>query len=181
MTKKRVRLRTIIIAMFAVMIVASLWNSLPLIKNSVHYLLDPSFGYLLKWNLYIGMIIIALLISIITSLIQKYTTDQAALKEIKEGQKKLQEEMKKFQKEGNTAKIMELQKQQFASMPEMMKLSMSSIIYTGVPFVLFFRWFDDFFTTIGNPTFFGFMNWFWFYLILLMITGGIFRKVLKIH
>ena len=88
--------------------------------------------------------------------------------------------MKKFQKEGNAVKMMELQKKQFSSMPEMMKLSMASIIYTGVPFVLFFRWFDDFFESIGDPTFLGFLSWFWFYLILLMITGGILRKILKV-
>ena len=180
MVKKQVRFRTIFIVMFAVMIIASLWNSFPLIKNAIHYILDPSFGVLLKWHLYGGMIIIALFISVVTSLIQKYATDQEALKELKKAQKKVQEEMKKFQKEGNAVKMMELQKKQFSSMPEMMKLSMASIIYTGVPFVLFFRWFDDFFESIGDPAFLGFLSWFWFYLILLMITGGILRKILKV-
>lgn len=181
MAKKQMRFRTIFIVMLLVMLVASLWNYFEWIRNSVHYILDPSFGILLNWNLHWGMLIIALFISLITTFIQKYATDQEALKELKAGQKELQKEMKKFQKEGNTSKVMELQKQQFSSMPEMMKLSMSSIVYTGIPFVLFFRWFNDYFSAIPEFRFFGFISWFWFYLILLMITGGVLRKILKVH
>ena len=85
MAKKQVSFRTILIVMFVVFLVASLWNSFPLIKNSVHAVLGPSFGVVLNWHLYGGMIIIALFISLITTLIQKYTTDQKALKELKQG------------------------------------------------------------------------------------------------
>jgi len=166
--------------MLASVLVVSLWDSVPSIKNSVHAVLNPTAGALLNWNLTIGMLVIVAVISLFTTLIQKYTTDQEALKKLKEGQKALQEEMKKFQKE-NPAKVMELQKKQFESMPKMMKLSMASIVYTGIPFILFFRWFGDFFTLMGDPKFFGFLSWFWFYLIGLMIVGSVLRKVLKVH
>ena len=166
--------------MLASVLVVSLWDSVPSIKNSVHAVLNPTAGALLNWNLTIGMLVIVAVISLFTTLIQKYTTDQEALKKLKEGQKTLQEEMKKFQKE-NPAKVMELQKKQFESMPKMMKLSMASIVYTGIPFILFFRWFGDFFTLMGDPKFFGFLSWFWFYLIGLMIVGSVLRKVLKVH
>lgn len=180
MPKKRISFRTIFIVMIITLAVASLWNSFPLIRNAVHYVLDPTFGALLNLNLYLGMIIIAIILSLITSLIQKYATDQEALKELKKKQKEIQEEMKKFQKEKNSAKVMELQKKQFEAIPETFKISMGSIVYTGVPFILFFRWFDDFFSLLPDFRFLGFLSWFWFYLILLMITGGIFRKVLKV-
>src|SRR4030042_6114527 len=68
------------------------WNKTPFIKNSVHAVLDPSIGALLSWNLTVGMIIIVFIITLITTLIQKYTTDQKALKELKEEQKLLKEE-----------------------------------------------------------------------------------------
>ena len=77
-------------------------------------------------------------------------------------------------------KMMALQKKQFALMPKQMKLSMRAIAYTGVPFILFFRWFYDFFEVLGNPKFFGFMNWFWFYLIGAIVLGAILRKKMDI-
>lgn len=175
----------IIIIMFVSLLIAGLWNSFPVIKNSVHAVLDPSAGVLLNWNLTWGMLIIVLIIALGTTIIQKYTTNQEALKELKEAQKVLQEEMRKFQKEGNTAKIMELQKQQFEFMPKMMKLSMASVVYTGIPFILFFRWFNDYFNVIEEATgvpvrFLGFLSWFWFYLIFTMIFSGFIRKWMKV-
>ncbi len=181
MVKKKIGFRTILIVMILTLVIAGLWDSLPLIRDLVHSILDPSFGTLLNWNLYLGMIIIVIFISFLTTLIQKYTTDQEALKELKEKQKRIQEEIKKFQKEGNSAKTMELQKKQFEAIPETFRLSMSSFVYTGVPFILFIRWFQDFFASAGEIRFLGFLNWFWFYLILLVLIGGILRKVLKVH
>jgi uncharacterized membrane protein (DUF106 family) len=59
---------------------------------------------------------------------------------------------------------------------------MRPLLYTAIPFVLFFRWFADYFS---NPffaafRFFGFLSWFWFYLIGSIIFSSIFRKVLKV-
>ena len=85
--------------------------------------------------------------------------------------------MKEFQ--SHPEKLMELQKKQFAMMPRQMKLSMRSIIYTGIPFILFFRWFNDYFTV--NPVkVFGFLGWFWAYLIASIIFTSIFRKVFNV-
>jgi uncharacterized membrane protein (DUF106 family) len=71
---------------------------------------------------------------------------------------------------------MELQKRQFAMMPKQMKLSMRGIAYTGIPFILFFRWFTDYFTASGNPHFWLGLSWFWFYLIFAMVFSSILRK-----
>lgn len=175
--------RTIIIVMIATMVIAFNWENWNWLKNSIHAVLDPTAGALLNWNLTIGMLFIVLLISFLTTIIQKYTTDQKALKELKDEQKKLQEEMKKHKTEPK--KMQELQKKQMEMMPKTMKLSMRSIIYTGVPFVLFFRWFDDFFKALeaadGPVRFLGFLSWFWFYLIVTMIFSSIIRKKLKIY
>ncbi len=178
MPKKEIRFRTIIIFMIASLAIAGLWDKIEIFKNSVHYVLDPSAGALLDWNLTGGMLIIVIIISLLTTIIQKYTTDQEAIKKLKVEQKALQVEMKKFK--DNQPKLVELQKKQFESMPRMMKLNMGSIVYTGVPFVLFIRWFMDYFTIAGNPKFFGFLTWFWFYLIFVLIFSGVLKKVLKV-
>jgi uncharacterized membrane protein (DUF106 family) len=168
----------IIIMMFASYLLFAFWNQIPLLKNGVHSALDPNIGVLLQWNITIGMLIVVFAITLITVLIQKYATDQKALKELREEQKLLQEEMKKFK--DNPEKIAELSKKQMEFFPRTFRLTSRSILYTGLPFILFFRWFSDFFITMGNPKFFGFMTWFWFYFISTIIFSSLLRKWLKV-
>jgi uncharacterized membrane protein (DUF106 family) len=168
----------IIIMMFASYLLFAFWDKITFLKEGVHSALDPSIGALLQWNLTVGMIIVVLAITLITTLIQKYTTDQKALKELREEQKILQEEMKKFK--DNPEKVAELSKKQMEFLPRTFKLTSRSVLYTGLPFILFFRWFSDFFTTMGNPLFFGFMTWFWFYFIFTILFSTFLRKWLKV-
>lgn len=170
--------KTLIIVMLISLGIAGLWDALPFIKNTVHSLLNPSAGWLLNWNLMIGMLILVFILSIFTVIIQKYATDQKTLKEMRKEQKLLQEEMKKYK--DDPQKVMELQKKSFEFIPKTMKLTTRSIAYTAVPLILLFRWFMDFFTELGNPKFLGFLNWFWFYLISFMIISSIIKKILKV-
>ena len=164
--------------MLASLVIAFFWDKIPTIKNTAHLILDPTAGALLNWNVTYGMILIILVISLFMTLFQKYATDQETLRELKKEQKILQEEMKKYRE--HPEKLVELQKKQFEFIPKTMKLSMRPIVFTGVPLILFFRWFMDFFTVMGNPKFFGFLSWFWFYLIVTMIFSMILRKILKV-
>jgi uncharacterized membrane protein (DUF106 family) len=168
----------LIIVMLASLVIAFFWNSFPLIKNIAHNILDPVLSPLLSWNLTGGMAILVFLITLITTVIQKYATDQKTLKEMKDEQKKLNEEMKEFK--DHPEKLMELQKKQFEFMGPMMKLSMRPMIFTGIPFILLFRWFFDYFEVLGDPKFFGFLTWFWFYLIGSIIFSSILRKIIKV-
>lgn len=172
-----------IIVMGISLVIAFAWDKIPALKNAVHAVLDPSAGALLNWNLTIGMLVIVLIINVITTIIQKYATDQEALRELKKEQKILQDEMKKYK--DHPEKVAELSKKQFAFFPKTMKLTSRAIMFTGVPFILFFRWFTDIFTTmeatIGAPVrFLGFLNWFWFYLIFTMVFSGFLRKWMKV-
>lgn len=168
----------IVLVMLATMVIAFSWNSYPPIKNTVHAVLDPTLGVFLNWHTTWGMILIVFIITLITTLVQKYGTDQETLRELRKEQKILQEEMKKYKE--HPEKLMELQKKQFEFLPKTMMLSMRTIIYTGVPFVLLFRWFYDYFSTIPEFRFFGFITWFWFYLILAMVFSGVLRKKLNV-
>lgn len=164
--------------MIASLVIAFYWDKLPWIKNSIHFVFDPSAGALLNWNLNIGMLIIVLIISVITTVVQKYATDQKTLKELRVEQKELQKQMKEFK--NHPEKMMELQKKQWTMMPKQMKLSMRAIAYTGIPFILFFRWFTDYFVTAGNPKFILGLSWFWFYLIFAMVFSTILRKQMDV-
>jgi len=148
----------LIIFMIFTLIFAGLWDKVPAIKKAIHFALDPSAGALLNWNLNLGMLIVVLIITVITRVEQK----------------DIQKQMK--ESKDHPEKVMELQKKQFAMMPKQMKLSMRAVIYTGIPFVLFFRWFNDYFIAADSPRFLLGLTWFWFYLIFAMIFSSILRK-----
>lgn len=172
--------KPVIFVMILSILIASFWDKISFLKNSIHFALDPSLGALLNLNLTFGMLVIVFIISLITTLVQKYGTDQKTLRELKKEQKILQEEMKKYR--DHPEKLAEMQKKQLEFIPRTMKLSMRPIIYTGVPFILLFRWFMDYFAlpAMEGFKFFGFLSWFWFYLIFAMVFGGILRKALKV-
>jgi len=168
-----------LIVMVLSFVIAGLWNSVPAIKNVAHFILNPTAGVLLNLNPYLGMFVIVLLITLITTLAQKYGTDQEALKRIKQEQKLLQEESKKYKE--HPEKLLELQKKQLEIIPKTFDLTMKPLIYTFIPLILFFRWFNDFFTTnLINFKFFGFLSWFWFYLIFSIVFSSVLRKYLKV-
>ena len=167
----------IFLVMAISILIAAFWNSLPIIKNSVNAVLNPTAGSLLGWNLTFGMVILVLLLSVFTTLIQKYATDQKTLREMKEEQKKLQEDIKKL--EVGSKEHTELSMKSMKFIGPMMKLSMRPIIYTAIPFILFFRWFTDYFSLVDFK-FFGFLSWFWFYLLGSIIFSSLLRKILKV-
>jgi len=150
------------------------YPKVPILKQSIHAVLNPTFGTLLNYNATIGLIIITAIMSLILTLVQKYTTNQEELRKLRAEQKILQEEMKKYK--DHPEKLLELQKQQLAFMPRTMDITMGSMAYTAIPILLFFRWFYDYFAE--NPVkIFGFMGWILAYLLLSIIFSMIYRKV----
>ncbi|MFH1500682.1 MAG: EMC3/TMCO1 family protein [archaeon] len=170
--------KLIFIIMIVSLAIASLWNNFSIIKETAHLALDPSVGILLEWDLTIGMLIIIFIIALVIVLFQKYTTDQETLRELKKEQKLLQEEMKKYK--SHPEKLLEIQKKQLEIIPKTMQLTMRPLIFTSIPLILFFRWFHDFFNAAGNPKFFGFLHWLWFYIIASIIFNSLLRKILKV-
>ncbi|MEK6812237.1 MAG: EMC3/TMCO1 family protein, partial [Nanoarchaeota archaeon] len=152
----------IFIVMIVSLALASLWDKVSFIKEGAHAILNPTAGVLLNWNITIGMSAIVLIISFFMTIIQKYATDQKILREMKEEQKILQEEMKKYK--NHPEKVAELSRKQLEFIPKTMKLTMRPIVYTAIPLILFFRWFMDFFALMEGFRFFGIFSWFWFYL-----------------
>lgn len=167
----------LLIVMAISLVIAFYWDKVSFIKDPIHALFDPSVGALLNWNPHIGMLIIAAVFGLIMILVQKYTTDQETLRAIKKEQKLLQEEMKKHK--DNQQKFLELNKKQLELIPKTMDITLRPIMYTSIPIILFFRWFNDYF--VANPVqIFGFLGWIWAYLILSIIFTSIFRKVFNV-
>ena len=175
---KGVSFKVILLIMFASLIIAFYWEKATWISGPIHSILDPTLGALLNWNLTLGMFIIIFIIALITSLVQKYTTDQKTIRELKAKQKEINKKSREFRHDPQ--KMMEIQKELMPISMKMMKLSMRPIIFTGIPFILTFRWFGDYFASIGDPKVLGFLGWFWFYLIFLLVFGAIIRKILKV-
>jgi len=172
--KKEGSFKVALIIMLVSLLIFAKWDKLLWLKNSIHWAFDPTLGALLNWNLTLGMIIIIAALSYLMTLVQKYTTNQVELKRIKGRQKELQSQAKVHK--GNPKKAMEVNKELMGLMPKQMKLSMGSFIYTGIPLLLFYRWFYDFFAAAGSPKFFGFLGWFWFYFIAYFIFSSLARK-----
>ncbi len=177
-TGKEGSLKVVFLIMLLSLIIAFCWPRFPIIKNSIHSILDPTLGTLLNWNITGGMLIIVLIISLFVTLVQKYTTDQETIRELKKQQREINKRAKEYSH--HPEKMMEIQKELMPISMRLMKLSMRPIMFTGIPFILFFRWFMDVFETLGNPKFFGFLSWFWFYLIFAILFGSILRKILKV-
>lgn len=148
------------------------WESLNLIRNAVGSVLDPSLGGLLNWNIYIGFIIIIAFISLVLTLSQKFLSDQAKLKELKEEQKYLQGEIKKYK--DNPEKLMEFQRKQLEIVPKTFDLTLKPAIYTSIPIILLFRWFAGHL----QPVFGGW--WVLYFIIGSVVFSGVFRKLFKV-
>ena len=176
---KKGSFKPVIIVMLASLGIVWLWDKIAWIKDTAHLILDPSVGVVLDWNITYGMLIIVFCIAVVMTLVQKYTTDQEELKRIKKEQKELQEEMKKVKE--HPEKLMELQKKQLEFIPLTFKLTSRPIVYTGIPLILFFRWFHDYFSAFPDFKFFGFLGWLWFYLIFTILFSTILRKWFKVH
>ena len=100
-------------------------------------ILNPIFGPLLKLPSLWTIMILSFLISLIITLIQKYATDQNRLKEIKEEMKSIQ---KRIKEEKDPNEKMKIQKEHMKLVPEQLKHSMKSMMYTFIPIILIFSW-----------------------------------------
>ena len=160
------------------LLILFLWNSVPALKNGVDAVLTPTAGALINWNLTIGSLIVFFIIALITTIVQKYATDQETLKELRKEQKELHKDMQQYK--DDPKKMMEMQKSLWPTSMKIAQISMKGSLFTLIPFLLLFRWFMEFFVALGNPKFFGIFSWFWFYLISILIFSSILRKAMNV-
>jgi uncharacterized membrane protein (DUF106 family) len=118
--------------------------------------------------------LIAILVSIFMVIIYKYTTNQTRMKEIKDMNKKYQEEMKLHK--GNPEKLMEIQKQVLSLSGEMMKHSLIPMMVTMLPLFILIIWLRNIYgvTSIAG-------SWIWYYIIVGIVSNTMLRKIFNVH
>jgi len=104
--------------------------------------LDPVFNPVFLWLLNLsplwGLVILALLISVLVTLVYKYFTNQEEMKKLKDQQKEFQQKMKELR--SNPEEMMKVQKEAMKANMEYMKHSFKPMLITMIPVLLIFGW-----------------------------------------
>lgn len=100
--------------------------------------LNPVFAPLLNISPLFAIVIISFIITLLITLIHKFTTDQKLMKSLKDEMKSHQDEMKK--NKDSPQKVMEIQKKVMEKNMEFMKHSFKPMIFTFIPIIIIFGW-----------------------------------------
>jgi len=129
---------------------------------------------ILKMHPRTGIILIASLVSLIMVIVYKYATNQERMKEIKEINARLQEEMKKCK--DNPKKMLECQKKMLELSGEMMKSSFTPMIITMLPLFVLIAWLKGFYADTELVK-----SWVWYYIGAGIVSNMLIRKILKVY
>lgn len=119
----------------------------------------------------ISVVVIAFLITLITTIITKKFTNQNRMKELKDIQKACQIKLK--DSKGNPEEMKKIQKQMMECSMELMKHSFKPTLYTFIPLIIFFWWIKGIYSSVLP-------GWIWWYLGAGIISSIILRKALKV-
>lgn len=100
-------------------------------------LFNPIFGWLLDIPPILAILFLSLLLGLVSTLLQKYLTNQAKLKRLRDDTKKMQKQMKELK---DPEKVMKMQQKMLPIQMEMMKESFKPLLVTMIPFLLVFFW-----------------------------------------
>jgi len=102
---------------------------------------DTAFGFMLNWNPLLAIAILSFIISLLITLIYKWTTNQEEMKRLKEELKEHQKIMKELKE--HPEKMMQVQKQAMSVNMQYMAKSMKSTFITFIPILLIFGWMNS--------------------------------------
>lgn len=145
--------------------------------------LDPYLNPLLIKLGTLGFVaLIAFIVSLITVLVYKFTTNQSLMKQLKHEIDDLNKQAKKHIQDQK--KAMQIQKQMFEKQMIMMKHSFTSTFITLLPILILFSWLNQNLNgdKILNLYIFGWkLGWLGSYILFAIIFSTILRKVLKVY
>ncbi len=104
-------------------------------------ILDPLFWPVLKLPPVLGLLIISFAISLIVTIVYKYTTNQAIMKNLREDIKSHQKKMKELR--ADPKKMMESQKKAMEANMQYMKHSLRPTLFTLIPILIIFGWLNS--------------------------------------
>lgn len=126
---------------------------------------------MLSVNPKFSIAIFSVLVTLVSTLVQKWLTNQEHLKTLKARQKELQAKMKKSK---DPTLLQEINKEMMEITMVMFKSSMKPMFVTFIPFILLFGWLRGIYVpALGN-------NWIWYYMGYSIVSSMIIRKVLKV-
>lgn len=119
----------------------------------------------------ISIAVFSVIVTLVSTLIQKKFTDQEHLKSLKKRQKEIQKEIKKAKE---PSVMQELNAEMLQLTGVMFKSSMKPMFVTIIPFLLLFTWLRSIYVPLmGN-------SWIWYYLGYSILASIVLRKVLKV-
>lgn len=101
-------------------------------------ILNPIMQPLLNLSPFLGILILAFVISLLITLAYKYLTNQQEMKRLKDEQKEFQKKMKELR--SNPEELLKIQKEAMSKNFEYMKQSFKPTLYTMLPILLIFGW-----------------------------------------
>lgn len=121
----------------------------------------------------ISIIVIAVLVTLVMSIITKKVTDQNRMKELKDIQKACNIKLK----DSNSSKkdLEDAQKQIMECSMELMKHSFKPMLFTFIPLIILIWWLRDVYTATALGS-----SWIWWYIGAGITSSIIIRKALKI-
>ncbi|MBN2459405.1 DUF106 domain-containing protein [Candidatus Woesearchaeota archaeon] len=105
-------------------------------------ILDPVFNPLLKLHPGLAIFLVSLIITLLITLVYKFTTDQKKMKKLKEEMKEHQKKIRELSKK-DPQKAMALQQEAMKGNLEYMKSSFKSTLYTLIPIIIIFGWLNS--------------------------------------
>jgi uncharacterized membrane protein (DUF106 family) len=125
-------------------------------------------------NPVLGIFLLSSVISLLITLVYKYTIDQEQMKELKKRQKDTQAKIKEHK--NNPQKAMELNKELMSQTGEMMKHQFKPMLFTFLPIIILFRWMRAIFVSTPFES-----SWVFYYIVFGIISNILFKKLLKLH
>ncbi len=112
-------------------------------QGFVDAMFNPVFGWMMYIPAIIAILIMAGLLALISTLLQKWMTNQGKMRRLKEDTKKYQEQMKKSR--DDPAKVMKIQQKIMPIQMDLMKESFKPLLVTIIPFLFVFFWMSSHF------------------------------------
>lgn len=132
-----------------------------------------SISEIIQSNPKVSIVIISFLVTLLMTSIRYFVTDRRLMRDIKEKQKFVREEMKKHR--DNPDKMMELNKQLMEHLPAQMKQIFKLMIVTMIPILIIFSWMRNTFAATAIAT-----SWIWWYFVASIVFGIALGKLFKL-
>ena len=134
------------------------------------------FGKVIEASPLGGLVLVAFILTLLSSLAYKWLTDQEKMKSLKE---ELKEHQKMMKESKDNQERLDLQKKAMDKNLQYLTHSFKPLLVTFIPFLIVFNWLRGAYSPLGPLI--GPLNWIIVYLVASVLFSIIIRKVLKVH